>query len=301
MPGSPVAYPGINPLTINTSGAGGPGVVVNDTSHGLFTVPLVVQGNNDVTAGNIAAADQGEQNSLNWLGWRTIDWIAGGTWTWTAQVNMSNALVMNGDFVMNGPQNVLGNGGTLYIGYPLLGNGAVVVSSGSSVTANSGSTWEYKSGSSVTFDAGASLLIDAGATYQVGAPLVHTGTTGVSVLRDVAATSLTVTAGGSGGHFVADAANTFDPTQADMIGYDASGNGADRIWTLSEPASGGAVKVLFYPTSTSTLPHNVFLKDSGGTTLIEMGPGGASTQQSTIDLYYSTNLGRWILGPNTHP
>src|ERR1700748_3889509 len=110
MPGSPIVYPGTNPPTVSTTpGAGAPGVIVNSgSSTGLFTNPLVVQGNNDVTADNVATADQAEQDSINWLAWRTIDWIFGGIYTWVATVQLANFFTFVNKLTVRGQGTDLG-------------------------------------------------------------------------------------------------------------------------------------------------------------------------------------------------
>lgn len=126
MPGPPVAFPGLGPLTINTVGSGSPGVVVNDTpggTHGFVSYPLTVTGNNDVTSGNVAIADQAEQNTLNWLLWRAPDWITGGDYSslFTGSVTIGNLLIIKG-------------GGLLFENTSLL-----TIQSGCALTAQSGS------------------------------------------------------------------------------------------------------------------------------------------------------------------
>lgn len=151
MPGPLTPYPGIDPVTISTTpGAGAGGVVVNDSTHGRVAVPPIVNGNNDVTAGNIVAAVQALQNTINWILRRVPDLINGGIYTYVAVVTLLNQFFFNGGVSISNPgffrlrstmnKSFVGNGSTLYIGDPddRDGDGALVVHTRSPVTFEDG-------------------------------------------------------------------------------------------------------------------------------------------------------------------
>ncbi len=296
-------YQGINGnFTIATAGAGGFSAgaltVVNDSSHGIFPLNILSFAGDTRNDTNLNAGPQGVKNAINWLTWRTPDWIAGGTYTslFAGTVTWGVTLcVAGGGAIIVGTD---GGGGLLKIGdsthagnMEVSSTGAVTTDSGSTITVNgalnlnASSVTHFKTSSTVSFDSGSSVTISS--------PLVHNGGTAVSVLREVAQTSLTVTAGGSGGHFVADAANTFDPSQADVIRSDTSGVTGAHNWTLSPPASGGCVTLLFEPVlSPPNLPNfTITLVDANTSATVTTIP--LNTTQAPFRLYYSVLDGQW--------
>ena len=133
-------YPGIAPLTVNPSGSGSPGIVVTSgasDTHGWWPSPLVVQGNDPRSAANLNAAVEAAIDRINWIGWRVIDWIAGGSYTWTNPVTLLNQLFLNGGVAISDSyfrirtnaaiKSYIGNGSTFHVGDPggLDGNGTL--------------------------------------------------------------------------------------------------------------------------------------------------------------------------------
>jgi hypothetical protein len=259
------AYPGQDGAAIVYSPTGSGGIsggvltIVQDGSHGVLSIPKVVTGNDDITSGNASMPDEANRDGVVWLAWRTPDWINGGDYssvhTGTVTTGITLVIANAGQIVVGGP------GGTalLSIGdntHPanliLSDTGNLIQDSGSTATWNGASNWNsgsvthFKSGSTFQFDSGMSGLV-CSSPFSITAALIHIGVAGVNLLRDIALTSVSVTAGGTGGHAVADSAWAGDISQADMIEYDVSGLSAARTWTLSHPASGGALRVVFYP------------------------------------------------------
>ncbi len=92
-------YPGIAQLVVATSGAA-PGIIVTSGSgdaHGWWPTPLIVQGNDARNAANLNAAVESLTDRSNWIGWRAIDWIAGGDYRslFGGQVMIANSVIID--------------------------------------------------------------------------------------------------------------------------------------------------------------------------------------------------------------
>lgn len=120
-------YPGIAPLTVSTSGAADGIIVTSGASdaHGWWPGPLVAQGNDPRSAANLMAAAEANTDRLNWLGWRALDVVGGGTYAWTAGLTLSNIFVFNGDVSLLGPSNNVAGNAVLNIGLMVLGSPTV--------------------------------------------------------------------------------------------------------------------------------------------------------------------------------
>lgn len=93
-------YPGVAPLTVNTSGIGGPGIIVSGGGtdpHGSWPTPVEVTGNDNRTSGNTMSMGEGLTDRDNWLGWRVPDYINGGDYRslFVSQVQMATPLVLD--------------------------------------------------------------------------------------------------------------------------------------------------------------------------------------------------------------
>ena len=134
MPGSPLAYPGTNAPTISTTaGAGAPGVVVNLGARGVYSIPLIVTGNNDVTADNVAAAAQANRDAIVWLTYRALDWVNGGNYSaYTAGMTLGNAITFTGATTFDAPVQVAGPYGIEWLtgSNAIIDSGAFLTSSG---------------------------------------------------------------------------------------------------------------------------------------------------------------------------
>lgn len=88
-------YPGLAPLTVNTSGSGSPGVLVSSGSadpHGVWPTPDEMVGADPRLAANLMAAVEGLTSRSNWISWRIPDPIAGGDYRslFTGAVTVAN-------------------------------------------------------------------------------------------------------------------------------------------------------------------------------------------------------------------
>ncbi len=153
-------YPGNTPVVVHVSGTGANGVIVTagpTDAHGFFPTGLSIDDGDQRSAGNLANIGQAQANRTQWLAWRTIDWIAGGTYTWTGNLALSNPFTFNGGclfmnevvvsstgfFVLRGSGvSYIGNSAILNVGDPagLDGIGKVKVLSGSEIQFDAGST-----------------------------------------------------------------------------------------------------------------------------------------------------------------
>lgn len=111
MPGALVPYPGTDAPTYGATGA--PGVIVDPppAGGGVFPIPAIVSGNNDVTADDVAAADQANRDAIVWLTHRTIDWVSGGDYrTLSAQLLINNPINFYGTMIFEAALVVAGTG-----------------------------------------------------------------------------------------------------------------------------------------------------------------------------------------------
>jgi hypothetical protein len=325
-------YPGINGSTIvisTTPGASGSssGVVTVDNSgpYGTFPKNILSFAGDPRSSGNLNAGPQANKDALVWLTYRALDIVNGGSYDWTSTVTLSNSFNFNGGLIAFGKAGTTttvefganaqlqfdngaganwlsGSGETFSAGAVLSVVGALNIygteniETGGTLNVLNGGTVFVLNGGTIDVESLGNFTLEAGSAFNVETPTLHIGGTAYSQLRDVALTSITVTAGGSGGHAVADADNTFDPTQADMIEYDATAITGNRVWTLSHP--GGPATMLFYPsTSGGTIPsgHSLTINDASTGNLITM---GSTTNQIAFRIYYSARLSKWI-GPAT--
>lgn len=111
-----LAYPGIAPLTVATSGAT-VGVLVTSGSgdaYGWWPTPLVVNGNDARSAANLMAAVEGLTDRTNFLGEHMIDWTRGGTWaTWAPGVAWGGHLSIDHSPTADGATGLAAKGGSV--------------------------------------------------------------------------------------------------------------------------------------------------------------------------------------------
>ncbi len=78
-------YPGVAPITCNTTGVGSPGIAVSagaSDPHGNYPVATDCMADGDQRDGqDYAAGIQGNRDCINWLTWRSIDIWAGGNFS----------------------------------------------------------------------------------------------------------------------------------------------------------------------------------------------------------------------------
>ena len=292
-------YPGLAPLTVNTSGSGSPGVLVSSGSadpHGAFPTPNEMVGGDPRLAAQLMAAVESLTSRTNWLGWHTLDIFAGGDYSLAGsnQITTANAWGFKGSVGFTNASNFVANGATLYVGYAIIGAGHIVVSSNGDITVDGAAT--YASGSATNVQSGAVWTFAPGSTVTTSSPLIHLGVTAVSVLREVVATSIVVTAGGSGGHLVINADNTFDPSQADFITTTFSAVSATRTWTLTHPPSGDSCIVNLYQNGTWSGGGGIQLADaSTGNIVNGLLDTGTWTPGGALRLWYSPSLASWVV------
>jgi hypothetical protein len=324
-------YPGTNGSTIvisTTPGAagisGGVLTVVLDNNHGIYPKNILsfagdVRNDTDLNAG-----PQGNKDAIVWLAYRTLDWIYGGDYrgAFTGFVLTSCAVVFDHSTMPDTHGGVFAKGGALggpgghffagsndtvdadgvdsigsRAGYGVYGIGGSI---GGGVRGDGGATGGDGVTGNGTGNGNGVTAVGVGTGHGISAshtgtgagvhadsmvitgPLLHSGATATNGLREIA---LPITA---------DSSNHFDPSQGDIIYFDASGITADRTWTLDPPGVGEVVTVLFYPTNTSSaLGHNLHIVD-GNTSSAIYSVNTGSAQTSGFRIYYSIHLGKWL-------
>lgn len=138
-----ILYHGLNPVTVfpGTPAAG----------YGFFPGPLETQGGDKRSSANLNAAVESLTSRTNFLGWRTINIVDGGTYTFISTVNVGNAwhftnagwVDPSAVFNIQGTMNLgsgLGGAGLFTVGSAFYGIGHVLVSLGSDITVQAGGT-----------------------------------------------------------------------------------------------------------------------------------------------------------------
>ncbi len=276
------AFPGAAPLAVSaTTGAGAPGVLVftgPTDPHGLWPTPSEATGTDPRWASYLMQMGEGLTHRTNWLGWRAIDWINGGIYTWTAGVTMGNAMTWAGAQVFN-------NGVTF--------NGILATAFNSNINVNGTLYLQPGGGGTASAFSGSQIdiwtpvfNIHTGITLNIGCAINRTGADLPSgagayrALRRVAgpSTSSTITAEAQDVLVIPATLNT-------NIVYTLDTPPADVELTIISNGylSGGSVAVLFggaaiYPTT--------------GTNAV-FGAGPASMPQ-VVKLVFDTALAKWF-------
>lgn len=319
-----VATSGAGPGVIVTSGP-------TDT-HGWWPGPFEAQGNDPRSAANLMAMGEALTDRTNWIGWRVADFIFGGDYialfrglvqfgnVWTLDRSWNNgteAVVQI--FGPTGGGNSLdvfaggGNGNAVRgsgfgTGSGLVGIGGATGAGGNFTGGATGGngvacTGTGNSNGLVCQGAGTGhgiIATVAGSGYSVNCQgsqlitgnLVHSGASAVNVLRETALASVVVTAGGSGGHLVANADNTFDPSQTDVIYMGTAPTiTSDRTWTLTHPPGGTPCTVLLKAVASSFGGSNQIgiFDSSGGSPIVVFGSAWADAR-----IYFSPTAGSWL-------
>lgn len=249
-------YPGTNGGAIvysSTPGAGGisGGVltIVQDASHGLFSVPQVVTGNDQVTTGNVAPAPQANRDAVVWIGWRTPDWINGGDYhtAFTGTVKMGGILVYEGGSAAI----LVGGGGLLGIGGALIGIATLEVTNGSTFQLDSGSVANSSAITTSGFNITSAVLTSATAATFTG------DGTGSGVKATPGASQVAAVWAHNGAVFVDKA-----------TGSPATGPTPNTLWANNIPKAEGSIVVSAGPavaaSSGSFNVQSVSLTDPGG-------------------------------------
>lgn len=185
-----------------------------------FTIPT---DGDDVNAVSVNEVFQPLADNAAYAKQSYPDLFAGGTWTFTPQVNTSNAWKFNGDVIMYGSANVLANGGTFFVGFSGLGNGVLQINSSSEFAAAFGSicgvsgTWAYAATATLTF----------------ACPMLRSGAA-VLQLRE------TVPLNSSGAAVILLSDVNVDPSRSDTLLLGSMTTGTNFTWTLIVPPAGVA-------------------------------------------------------------
>lgn len=143
------AYPGTDPLTNGSAPTNGTFLFPYPSGFGIFPTPLEATDGDDRSAGNLMLGLESVTDRTNYLGWRMIDWISGGTYTWTASVSLANDMtwVAVSNFTTTSQVNLEGatyvtggSTGVFNIGNPILGSGVMRVRGNGIVTFDATST-----------------------------------------------------------------------------------------------------------------------------------------------------------------
>jgi hypothetical protein len=257
-------YNGVNPFTPSAT----------PTGYGVWTTVQVIEDGDKRSGGNLSAAGKSLEDQVQWIGWRTIDQVSGGSYTFTTTISTRNVWIFANEAEFIGTMFLTGTGtitagATMYVGDPggVTGIGHVVVTNGSDVTAKPGGiivadgtgggtapVIAIKNGGVFTSDATSPMNL-AGQFNTVGpgvstlaAPVVRTGTSGYTQERTRKAT------------FTAGALTIANPTAYDVIYVDPT-NATDGILTLG----------------TTSIPAGVRFR------ICMSGPNGPSGQITVID------------------
>lgn len=185
----PQLYPGLAPLAVNTSGAGSAGVLVSSGSsdpHGIWPTPNEMVGGDKRFAGNLNASPESLTSRTNWLGWRCVDWIAGGSYPWTAAVSLANAMAWSGIHTFNAAVGF--NAGVTFNGTAATTFNCNVIFAGAQTKVAPGSAFFLPSGSQIEIDAGVTTSISC-TWNRFGADLPQ-GTAAVRGLREATGPSV---------------------------------------------------------------------------------------------------------------
>jgi hypothetical protein len=311
-------YLGIDPITFGQFAA--PGVVVNPqpAGSGAYALPLVVDGGDKRSAANLMAGIEANRDCINWLTWRTVDWISGGDYRslFKAQVSLSNVFIFDRSALHAGGLNTLTVQGDL-------DGGAAIWAQSNAGDSTAIQAWGHGSGNGIQSVGGAS---GSGATCRAGAgskkfgieafgdgtnwnssesfgvyahsgvrvqdgPLVRNGNASAEWLRELALP------------FGIDTNGSMDPSIADLFLTDLSGKiSANRTWKLLAPSSKACVRARLYIKAYPLGPF--YPKWPNGTTTITIQDNntGAQLWQFVWNNAIGSSLGsggalRWIYSP----
>jgi hypothetical protein len=252
-----VNYPGLYPVTIAPWNGTGSFV----SNYGVWPTPQEDDGSDPRTAANIFAISEALVTRTNLLGWRAayLNPIDGSTstfttaintanvWTFTHQVNVATTCIMGmfgveavGDGGVTPTSGSFTNQGTIYLGYPLVGNGHITISRGSDITANgalgsSGSAQILATGALAVIQClnGAGLGTDSTSPAVFDGPTTLAGTTNQTgtIVRSgtQAATELRVTT-------LPNASGTFTPSHSDIWEIPVM-SAASQVLTIASEAT----------------------------------------------------------------
>lgn len=253
------------------------------------------QDDRDAASANLGA--EASHDKTNFLAWRMINIIEGGTYAYTSSITIRNAFTFTGPNVVWGasaswafwaPASVALDA-TFYVGDPsgFAGAGHIVVKDGSDITVNgpsakiqltAGADFEANNGSVVRIQNGGSLSIDsassatlAGTTTQTG-PFFQSGDNGWHVKRHVTV---------SNGAVIADA-RAYDIIQLGDIGNTGSTAVSCSI-TLSQPPNDAEVGItvrVFVPRGKATAGTS---SDYAYFTVNSTGTDAGGTGKTSID------------------
>ena len=167
--------------------------------YGHFISGLAADDGDKDDAAHLMALAMAALDSIQWLAWRTINIVDGGSYNFTPGITIKNAWTFTG---VTSVQNFTGlsvnfdtamhlyGGNTFFVGDTTFGIGHILVDgsgagAGSDILAQNGADIRVSdAGGNLSVISGAQLFVDAASNSQLRGPTTYVGTSGYSVFRE---------------------------------------------------------------------------------------------------------------------